>query len=200
MKNLISKEEKDRIDSICTNLNIENYNITSDGSIDVNGDVNLALLKFNKLPLTFNNVSGNFNCSVNKLTTLEGSPITVGGDFSCSCNQLTSLIGGPSSVGGNFHCYGNELTSLEGTPHIIGGDINYIHSEIISTYSGDIDIELGGKFRCIGDELPQLLQDNIVHIKLILKYQRHFEIWNADLSLNDENFQELLDEIKDGLE
>jgi len=41
MKNLISKEEKDRIDRICSNENIKNYSINSDGSIDVHGNVDL---------------------------------------------------------------------------------------------------------------------------------------------------------------
>lgn len=47
--------------------------------------------------------------------------------------------------------------------------------------------------------LPILLTNNIRHFKLILKYQRYFEIWNEDLSLNEENFEILKYEIEDGL-
>jgi hypothetical protein len=35
---------------------------------------------------------------------------------------------------------------------------------------------------------------------LILKYQRHFFIWNDDLTLNVDNFNDLLAEINEGLE
>jgi len=199
MKNLITKEEKDQIDLECTKHNIKNYSINSDGSIDVDGDIFLAAREFNKLPLNFNVVSGEFHCRNNQLTTLEGSPTTVGGIFICYKNKLTSLEGGPQTVGGDFHCYNNKLASLEGAPHTIGGNLICTYNYLISTYSGDIDIEVGGYISFTNDYLPQLLQDNINHIKLILKYQRHFEIWNDDLTLNEENFQMLLDEIKDGL-
>lgn len=45
MKNLITKEEKDNIDSICEVYNIRNYSINSDGTVDVNGRVNLYITK-----------------------------------------------------------------------------------------------------------------------------------------------------------
>jgi len=224
MENLITKEEKDHIDSICTEYKIKNYTINSDGSIDVDGDVKITNMHYTHLPLRFNIVSGDFYCSVGRagsLTSLVGSPHSVGGNFICTHNQLTSLVGGPVTVNGFYYCYNNKLTSLEGgplavgsafecsenrlstllgIPDVIGGHLDCAHNNLISTYSGDIDIEVDDVIYITNDNLPRLLVDNMGYIKLVLKYQRHFEIWNTDLTLNEENFQILLDEIKDGLE
>jgi hypothetical protein len=201
MKNLITKEEKDRIDLICNEYYIKNYVINSDGSIDVDADVNLINKSLRQLPLRFGKVRGNFYCSLNKLTSLEGSPISVGATFNCTDNKLTSLVGGPESVGENFACSYNKLTNLIGAPTTVGGDFTLLRNKLTSTYSGDIDIDVSGK--CIYTNkppLPHLLLDNDYHINLILKYQRHFFIWNDDLSLNEENFKDLISEIEDGLQ
>ena len=100
------------------------YTINNDGSIDVEGNVDLSYNELTKIPFKFGIVSGNFNCSDNQLTSLEGAPNSVGGDFNCSGNQLTSLEGAPNSVGGGFYCYINQLTSLEGVPNSVGGIFN----------------------------------------------------------------------------
>jgi len=245
MKNLISKGEKDQIDLICKDYQIENYSINSNGSVDVDGDVFISSKKLIQLPLKFGKVSGHFICSFNQITSLEGSPHTVGGDFYCHFNQITSLegaphtvggdfdcgdndlstlVGGPHTVGGQFDCIENRLTSLEGSPISVGGDFNCNFNilttmvglpitisgnfncsanKLTSTYSGDIDIEVDSEDSELefGDNrLPHQLMANIHHIKLILKYQRHFEIWNDDLSLNIDNFNDLILEIDDGLE
>jgi hypothetical protein len=39
-----------------------------DGTVDVNGDVNLFNRKLSKIPLKFGRVTGNFNCQNNNLT------------------------------------------------------------------------------------------------------------------------------------
>jgi len=124
-------------------------------------------------------VGGNFYCDDNQLTTLVGGPVTVRGTFSCSDNKLTSLVGGPVTVGEKFHCFANNLTS---------------------TYSGDTDIEVSGDVYFTDDKFPEAFANNYDHIKTIMKYQRHFEIWNDDLSLNIANFTELIEEISDGLQ
>jgi hypothetical protein len=200
MRNLISIEEKNRIDSICSRFYIRHYTINADGSIDVDDDVNLEHKRLTQLPLRFGNVTGRFSCSMNILTTLEGSPHTVGDDYHCSINMLTSLEGSPTSVGGNFRCGHNGLTSLVGAPHSVGSNLYCSNNKLTSTYSGDTDIEASGIVRCNMNILPQQLKNNVHHIKLILKYQRHFFIWNDDLTLNEENFQNLIAEIEDGLE
>jgi hypothetical protein len=106
------------ISLICKKYNIINYTVNDDGSIDVNGDVNLSWYKLTELPLSFNKVTGDFYCSHNVLTSLKGSPKWVGGYFDCYNNQLTSLEFSPEYVGTNFYCYNNDLTD------------NYCESEI----------------------------------------------------------------------
>ena len=98
------------------------YTINEDGSIDVDGDVNLYNKNLTKIPFKFRNVSGYFSCNNNQLTSLEGAPSSVGGCFYCHNNQLISLKGAPSSVGDFFYCDNNQLTSLEGAPSSVGGE------------------------------------------------------------------------------
>jgi len=243
MKNLINKEEKDRIDLICNQYKITMYSIDPDGTIDVDGSVVFPRGSLTSLPLKFGKVSGDFYCSNNRLTSLKGSPTEVGGDFNCQSNKLTSLEGGPNSVGGDFNCQyngirslhgsphtislefncsNNKLTSLEGSPNSVGGNYwcqynnltslvgaphtigwNLIcsYNNLSSTYSGDIDIETSGVSILSNTTLlPPALMNNMNCLKTIIKYQRHFEIWNDDLSLNVDNFNDLITEIKDGLE
>ena len=56
------KENNSKIDKICKEYGIENYEINPDGSIDVKGDVNLTVRKLKKLPLKFKRVNGSFSC------------------------------------------------------------------------------------------------------------------------------------------
>jgi len=75
------------IHRICREYGINNYTINGDGSIDVDGYVNLHGRGLTKLPLKFNHVSGNFLCYDNNLTTLDGSPERVDGNFYCDYNR-----------------------------------------------------------------------------------------------------------------
>jgi hypothetical protein len=208
---MTAEQIEKKIKKTCIQYKIENYTINPDGSINVDGDVDLQQMKLAKLPLKFNKVSGNFYCQNNKLSSLVGSPVSVGGDFNCSINHLVSLEDGPLKVKGSYICTNNILLNLVGCAETIGGSL-YIGDEVNSTYSGNIDIAVEGNAylsnnyvlidyeRCvIRDKLPNKFLKNIQHLKIILSYQRYFEIWNDDLSLNHENFQEFLEEIKDGL-
>ena len=112
MKYLKLFESFEDIKSICKKYGIENYTINDDGSIDVDGDVNLYESGLSKIPFKFRNVSGYFYCSYNKITSLEGYPTSVGGHFNCSNNQITSLEGCPESVGGDFICNGNTISEI----------------------------------------------------------------------------------------
>ena len=124
------------ISLICEKYGIENYTINPDGSIDVNGDVNLCNFGLTELPLIFNRVTGYFLCDDNKLTSLKGSPRWVGGYFYCSHNQLTSLEFSPDYVGGYFNCRYNKLTD------------NYC------------DTEIGGSFYTSLEQGGLIFQDN----------------------------------------
>ena len=110
---LFENFDKNEIDDICKKYGIENYTINSDGSIDVDGQVDLRHQNLVKLPLKFNKISNYFDCSENDLTTLEGCPRYVDGTFDCSNNKLTSLKYSPEYVG-VFDCsYNYKLLSLK---------------------------------------------------------------------------------------
>lgn len=126
------------ISSICDHYGISNYSINSDGSIDVDGDVDLRGIRFwdvfkirgkrnnwtlDRLPLSFRKVSGTFDCRYNNLEFLDGCPIEVGGDFFISDNRLKSLVGCPIMVR-RFLAGDNLITDLVGCPEVINGDFN----------------------------------------------------------------------------
>ena len=163
------------IDAICKKYGITNYTISSDGSIDVDGDVNLIDINLDKLPLRFNRIGGNFYCNNNQLTSLEGAPKEVGGFFDCRYNQLTSLEGAPKEVGGFFDCNNNKLTSLEGAPKSVG------------TY-----------FNCRYNLLPQPIYDNYQYIEEIIKWQDEYNIWRNG-NLDEFRFSEMMIDIKEEL-
>jgi hypothetical protein len=154
MNNIITQEEKDHIDQVCDRYTIKNYSINSDGSIDVDGDVDLFRCKLHELPLKFGKVNGNFNCGQNEFTSLRGCPKTIGGDFRCDGNKLTSLEFSPISVGGDFSCNNNQLTSLEGCPTEIGG---YFSGNInkLTSLEGSPNM-VGGDFTCTNNKLTSL--------------------------------------------
>jgi hypothetical protein len=114
---LFENFNKSEIDEICNEYDIKNYIINPDGSIDVEGSVDLSYKRISELPLKFNMVSEYFNCSNNQLTTLEGAPNYVGKDLFCQNNKLTSLDGFPNVVGGESWIQYNpihEITRLFG--------------------------------------------------------------------------------------
>ena len=144
-KDFLNESNQD-INSICEKWGIKNYTINEDGSIDVDGDVNLKNKGLTKLPSKFRNVSGTFYCYSNRLTSLEGCPQSVGGDFNCYNNQLTSLEGCPQIVGGDFSCDNNQLTSLEGSPQSVGGGFYCYDNQLKDVYGIKEGFRLGGEF------------------------------------------------------
>jgi hypothetical protein len=130
------------IHGVCSKLNIVNYKINEDFSIDVSGNVFRSTL-LSKIAIKFNNVTKSFWCEDSNLTSLKGSPKWVGGDFRCYSNQLITLEGGPEWVDGDFSCSKNKLTTLEGGPEYVGGYFYCYNNPLESTeYKGTIKMGL----------------------------------------------------------
>ena len=146
MKHLKVFESFSEIDSICNELGISGYSVNSDGSVDVNDDVNISNIGLKKIPLKFGKIYGSFDCCRNKLTTLEGAPIEVDGYFDCSENKLITLEGGPTRVINDFYCTYNKLTSLKGSPIEVGDEFWCYDNQLISLDGSPI--EIGGDFHC----------------------------------------------------
>ena len=177
------------ISLICKKYSIENYTINDDGSIDVNGYVDLYDKKLTELPLVFNKVTGDFDCGGNQLTSLKGCPRWVGGYFSCRDNQLTSLEFVPDYVGDDFFCGENDLidnlcdteigayfyTTLRQDGLIFDGNrvTNYTNNDDGSIdVNGDVDLydkkltelpltfnKVSGYFSCSSNQLTNNLCD-----------------------------------------
>ena len=226
---MVTQKTLHDIKHICFQYKIENYSINSDGSIDVDGNVELSSRNLCILPLKFGRVMGNFNIQNNLLSTLYGAPKAVGGNFNCYHNRLIKLIGSPEWIGGDFFCYQNQLISLEASPKVvlgsyyisgndklsnlvgctlkIGGNFSF-DDTLVSTFSGDDDIEFEGTFflnktyhsQLYDIKLPVEIINNRQHMTIFLKYQRYFFIWNEDQTLNIENFNDLIEEINEGLQ
>jgi hypothetical protein len=97
------------------------HSIHSDGSISVQGDVDLREQNLTKIPFKFRKVTG---------------------DFDCSNNQLTSLNGCPASVSGDFYCYGNlkDFTKLDIENAMRASKIkSNLSSQTLDTFSDIID-------------------------------------------------------------
>lgn len=124
-------ESKESIESICKKYGITNYTINDDGSIDVDGNVNLFNKGLTNLPLKFRNVTGSFDCRSNKLVSLEGAPKSLDYSFNCSFNKLTNLEGAPQSTG-HFYCSDNQLTTLEGAPKSTLGTFNCSNNQLVN--------------------------------------------------------------------
>lgn len=110
---VMTREEIDKI-VVEYKINIGNYSISSEGLIDVDGDVKFGdKSNVKKMPLQFGKVTGDFDISYLDLVTLKGSPTHVDGYFDCGVNSLKSLKHGPKYVGGYYSCTNNRLKNLK---------------------------------------------------------------------------------------
>ena len=118
--------EEQEIHNMCRKFNIRNYTINPDGSIDVDGNVNICDYELTNIPIRFHKVRGWFDCSNNNLTTLENSPTIMNGKFFCTSNKLTNLIGCPKNIHMSSYFFNNPLESLEGYNNYEDLNYNYL--------------------------------------------------------------------------
>ena len=102
--------KKSLIEQWLKSVDIENYIINDDYSIDVEETVLLSYKDIEELPpfIQFGKIKGDFWCNNNGMVSLRGCPYHVEGTFGCFNNKLTSLKGGPAYTGGIFSCFGNK--------------------------------------------------------------------------------------------
>jgi hypothetical protein len=89
--------QKARITKWLDEMEVNNYTINDDYTINVSNGVNLSMHNLIKFPdyIQFNKIRGSFWCYNNKLISLRGCPSYVDGNFSCENNNLTTLEGCP---------------------------------------------------------------------------------------------------------
>lgn len=191
------------------------------------GDFDCSNNLLDNLQFSPKEIGGNFNCQENQIVTLKGSPREVIGRFNCALNKLKSLEFGPEKVGESYYANHNQITSLIGSARYIGRDFhveaNLLHdltycpdhiensfhfdSWIPSLYMGlkncivkYVKIERLGKIDNTRRMLPQALVSNIKSLPILFKYHKYLlEIWNIDGSLNEDNFNDFLLDVSEGL-
>ncbi len=190
------------IHDICKEYGITNYTINPDGTIDVDGDVDLCDNILSKIPILFNKISGNLFIYSCGLKTLEGFPNYIGGDLDISLNNLTSLDGCPEYIGGSLICYRNKLTSLKGCPNYIKSI--YCSNNKITTLIGipsivyDLDIDsnpisiidssievkniISISNTNFDNKIKSLSQDKL---KILFEHGVDYDIFKKDGSIND---------------
>lgn len=112
-----------------------------DGVYNVEGDVYIQDVDFEKLPVKFNIVTGNFEITGNKkLETLEGCPREIGNDFRISsCPKLKSLKYSPIIIRHVFYFNNNpSIIDLEGMCQNIDGTILIQHCKNLKSLKGCI--------------------------------------------------------------
>lgn len=135
-----------------------NAKLNSDGTIDVNGNINSLNLKHfvkdGKLTIKFNQVNGEFYCSNLGLISLEGCPKYVNGNFYCSNNQLINLKYSPRHVKAGFFCFKNKLTSLSECPQKINSTFDCSYNNLTNLKNSPKYI--GIDFNCSNNNLTNL--------------------------------------------
>lgn len=106
------------INDFCEVQNGWNYKINVDGTVDVDGDVNLSGEDLTELPVKFNKVTGCFNCALNNLTSFKGFPKYVGDFLSVQNNKITSLEYLPEHTGRLITLEGNLLKDVSSIKHL----------------------------------------------------------------------------------
>lgn len=178
MNNIITQEEKDRIDALCKQYDIVDYIINPDGTVDVVGCVDLENRGLTSIPLKFNKVGTRFSIHGNRITSLLGAPREVGTYIDCESNQLTSLEHCPTKVS-YLYCGSNNISSLCYCPTEILIDILYDDDKM--------PIQFNKEYQNLHDSDK----------RLFIRYQHYYDVWTPEFNL--ENMQLLLDDIKDGL-
>lgn len=156
-------------------MNIKDYIINDDLSVDVMGDVDLSHKKLKSIPIQFNTVTGSFDCSYNELKNLNNSPRAVGGAFSCAVNKISSLELGPKIVEGQYDCNYNKLKNLMGLPSKV--EVLGIAHNPLTTFEG-IGIHI--KTLLIMHSLPLTEMDFIPKSCNIVLAEQGFEASSSD--------------------
>ena len=150
---------KEEIEKWLDKMEISNYQINEDLTVDVDGHVDLNYKNLTELPVQFGVVEGNFECKMNKLQNLKGCPESAK-NYDFSHNELTTLKGAPEYVNGGFNCSDNNLKDLEHCPKIVGAFLDCRNNKLTSYEH--LPIMVTGMFRHDGIEEEGVYPDHSV--------------------------------------
>jgi hypothetical protein len=97
---------KSQIENWLNQMNIKNYKILEDFTIDVLEPISLIGMNIKEFPsfIQFNKAYNSFDIDDCGLISLRGCPKTITGYFSCQGNKLMSLKYSPLFVGDSYYC------------------------------------------------------------------------------------------------
>lgn len=190
------------------------------GDFNCGHNVNLKSLKFGP-----EEVGGDYSCHENGLVTLKGAAREIKGNFNAFLNQLTSLVGAPEKIGKNCYLHHNNLTSLKG-PKYIGGSFYVSANALIDlkgcpqfigdilSFDNDVKLDFGNencivktiviqmqetKVAVVERCLPEVVISNQQYLPTVLRYAKYLSLYDTEGGFNEDNFAEIISDIKDGL-
>ncbi len=108
-------------------MDVDDYTINDDLTVDVIGDVEIAYRDLELIPVQFGVVDGLFNCAENRLVSLRGLPRKCL-EVYCRGNMLTNLDWAPAECT-LIHCRNNPtLRDINGAPD--GCELIYDHDAV----------------------------------------------------------------------
>lgn len=150
-------------------IQISKYEIHTDLSVSVYGDVNISQMKLRELPINFNNIYGDFNCSYNFLSTLKGCPNFIEGDFNCNRNDLLIIDYVPQKITGNVYFLINNINRFDFPFKSVSGFI-YL----------DGDTNVNKKYK----NLDKVKYDNDNYYYLISDYNKDYKFYKRSKILS----------------
>ncbi|MDO8581575.1 MAG: hypothetical protein Q7S16_01775 [bacterium] len=111
---------------------LETFTIHTDGTLTVEGDLDLTHLPVTHLPKGLREVGGILGLGMTKIISIEGFPEKVGGDVDLTGVQIISLKGFPQTIGGNIFLADTRIKSLHGLPKKIEKDLHLSRTDIAS--------------------------------------------------------------------
>lgn len=125
-------KRKEDIIAWLSSVEIEDYKINEDLTVDVNRSVFLNRKNLTEIPIQFGIVHGYFSISENKLLSLLGCPRKVFGAFCAESNELISLNGGPTYVEGDYIVDNNKLDCLLGVANTIYNNLSVSNNPLLN--------------------------------------------------------------------
>lgn len=109
---MIMFTRKESIINWLKDMNVTDYYINDNLTINVDGNVNISNKGLLYIPVQFKEVYGTFNCSNNNLTNLKGTPSDYCYLLNANNNKITTLEYAPLVIG-SLSILNNKLTSLK---------------------------------------------------------------------------------------
>jgi hypothetical protein len=100
---------KDEIRRWLRSMNIFDYTLHDDLTVDVNESIYLSGRKLKTIPIQFGVVKGDFFCDNNSLKTLKGTPHILEGSLFCNVNNIKNLSHLPHYIKETFDCAYNPI-------------------------------------------------------------------------------------------